>query len=74
MNISDLKQVLFENYQAGIYYDEDLVQIIEHAAGYLNLKTRTNTAKYMGKSYNGIKNFSNHDLIIDGVKFYINND
>ena len=74
MNIYNLKQVLFENYEAGIYSDEDLVQLIEQASGYLNLKTRANTAKYRGKSYNGIKKFANHDLEIDGQKFYINND
>lgn len=74
MNINNLEQVLFENYEAGIYSDEDLVQLIEQASGYLNIKTRSNTAKYRGKSYNGIKKFANHDLEIDGVKFYINND
>lgn len=74
MNISDLKQVLFGNYEAGIYSDNDLIQLIKQASGYLNLKTRANTAKYRGKSYNGIKKFANHDLEIDGQKFYINND
>ena len=74
MNISDLKQILFENYEAGIYSDEDLVQLIEQASVYLNLKTRSNTAKYRGKSYNGIKKFTTPDVVIDGVKFYINND
>ena len=74
MNISDLKQILFENYEAGVYSDEDLVQLIEQASGYLNLKTRANTAKCRGKSYNGIKKFTTHDLEIDGQIFYINND
>ena len=74
MNISDLKQILFENYEAGVYSDDDLIQLIEQASGYLNLKTRANTAKCMGKSYNGIKKFTTHDLEIDGQKFYINND
>jgi len=74
MNINNLEQVLFENYEAGIYSDEDLVQLIEQASGYLNIKTRTNTAKYRGKSYNGIKKFTTPDVVIDGVKFYINND
>ena len=74
MNIYNLKQILFENYEAGMYSDEDLVQLIEQASGYLNLKTRSNTAKYRDKSYNGIKKFANHDLEIDGQKFYKNND
>ena len=74
MNISDLKQVLFGNYEAGIYSDYDLILLIKQASGYLNLKTRANTAKYRGKSYNGIKKFTTHDVEIDGQKFYINND
>ena len=74
MNISDLKQILFGNYEAGMYSDDDLIQLIEQASGYLNLKTRANTAKYRGKSYNGIKKFTTHDVEIDGQKFYINND
>lgn len=74
MNINNLEQVLFGNYEAGIYSDDDLIQLIELASGYLNMKTRSNTAKYRDKSYNGVKKFANHDLEIDGQKFYINND
>ena len=74
MNIDGLKQTLFENYEDRSFSDDDLIQIIEQAAEYLNLKTRSNTAKYRGKSYNGIKKFANHDLEIDGRIFYINND
>ena len=74
MNIDSLKQTLFENYEDGLISDDDLIQIIEQAAEYLNLKTRSNTAKYRGKSYNGIKKFANHDLEIDGQIFHINND
>ena len=74
MNIDSLKQNLFGNYEDGTISDDDLIQIIEQAAEYLNLKTRSNTAKYRGKSYNGIKKFANHDLEIDGQIFHINND
>ena len=74
MNIDSLRQTLFENYEVGIISDEDLIQIIEQAAEYLNLKTRTNTAKYRNKSYNGIKKFTIHDIKIDGQRFYKNND
>ena len=74
MNIYNLKQILFENYEAGIYSDDDLIQLIEQAVQYLNLKTMTNTANFRNKSYNGLKNFANHDLEIDGQIFYINND
>ena len=74
MNINNLKQVLFGNYEAGIYSDDDLIQIIEQVAEYLNLKTMTNTANFRNKSYNGIKKFTIHDIKIDKVKFYKNND
>ena len=74
MNIDSLKQTLFEEYEDGLISDDHLIQIIEQAAEYLNLKTRSNTAKYRGKSYNGIKKFANHDLEIDGQIFHINND
>ena len=74
MNIDSLKQTLFEEYEDGLISDDDLIQIIEQAAEYLNLKTRSNTAKYRGKSYNGIKKFTIHDIKIDKVKFYKNND
>ena len=29
MNIDSLKQTLFENYEDGLIYDDDLIQIIE---------------------------------------------
>lgn len=74
MNFNELRDKLFANYEAGAISDEQLVQIIELANQYLNLKTKTNTAKYRGKSYNGIKNFVMNDIEIDGVQFYINNE
>ena len=74
MNIDSLKKTLFENYEDGLISDNDLIQIIEQAAEYLNLKTMTNTANFRNKSYNGIKKFTIHDIKIDKVKFYKNND
>ena len=74
MNIDGLKQTLFENYEDGSFSDNDLIQLIEQAAEYLNLKTLTNTANFRNKSYNGIKKFTIHDIKIDKVKFYKNND
>lgn len=74
MTVNELIDKLFQNYEAGAISDEQLVQIIELAKGYLNLKTTTNTAEFQKKSYNGIKKHSNPAIIIDGVKFYINNE
>ena len=74
MTFSELQDKIFANYEAGAISDEHLVQIIEQSAVYLNLKTQTNTAIFRGKSYNGIKNFTNHSIVIDGVKFYSNNE
>ena len=74
MTFNDLKDKIFQNYEAGAISDNELVQIIELAVDYLNLKTRTNTAKFQGKSYNGVKNFSTPTVKIDGVEFYKNNE
>jgi hypothetical protein len=74
MTFNQLSDKLFENYEAGAISDRQLVQIIERASGYLNLKTLNNTAKFRGKSYNGIKNFVVVDVLIDEERFYINND
>lgn len=74
MTFSELSDKLFQNYELGVISDEQLVQIIELAVDYLNLKTLSNTAEYREKSYNGIKKFTMSDIVIDKVKFYINND
>ena len=74
MTFNELYNKIFSNYEAGAITDEQLVQLIEQSAVYLNLKTQTNTAIFRGKSYNGIKNFTNHTIVIDGVKFYSNNE
>jgi hypothetical protein len=74
MTFNELRNKLFKNYELGAISDEQLVQIIEQAKDYLNLKTITNTATIRCKSYNGIKQFSYPDIVIDGVKFYVNNE
>lgn len=74
MNFNELRDKIFENYEAGVISDEQLVQIIDLAKDYLNLKTKTNTAKVRNKSYNGIIKYNKPDVIIDGVNFYINNE
>ena len=74
MTLSELQDKIFANYESGAISDEQLVQLIEQSAVYLNLKTQTNTAIFRGKSYNGIKNFTNHTIVIYGVKFYSNNE
>lgn len=74
MKFSELLAKIESNYIAGAISDEQLVQIIELANDYLILKTTTNTAEFQKKSYNGIKRYSNPVIIIDGVKFYINNE
>lgn len=72
MTFNELKDKLFKNYEAGAISDEDLLQVIELAVGYLNLKTLSNTAGFRGKSYNGIKNYVYPDIVIDGERFYKN--
>ena len=58
---------------AGGLNNNDLVQIIEHIGGYLNLKTRAGYAKENNLSYNGAKKFRNN-IELFGVKFIIDNE
>lgn len=51
----------------------DLVQLIEQAGEYLNLKTLAEYAKYNGMSYNGVKKFRKV-ITLFGCKFVIDND
>jgi len=74
MTISELTNKIFENYQAGAVSDDNLVQIIELASGFLNLKTLSNYAKTEKISYNGAKKRNKKTVKIDGVEFIINND
>lgn len=74
MTFNELRDKLFENYESGAISDDELLLIIEVAKTYLNLKTITNTATMRSKSYNGIKQHSPPDIVIDGVKFYVNNE
>lgn len=53
--------------------NDDLVQIIEHVGGYMNLKTRSAYARENKKSYNGVKKFRTNREIF-GVKFIIDNE
>ena len=74
MTFSELRDKLFKNYEAGAITDEQLVQIIELSAKYLNLKTLTNYAKSEGVSYNGAKKRKLSKVKIDNVEFIIDNE
>lgn len=52
---------------------EMLVQIIELAGNYLNIRTISQYAKETGKYYNGVKNFAPIKEIF-GIKFVIENE
>ncbi len=53
--------------------NSDLVQIIEHLGGVLNIQTISDYAKVTGISYNGAKKFRNV-IELFGIKFIIDND
>lgn len=74
MTFNDLKHKIFANYEAGAISDYELSGLVDEIVDYLNLKTTTNTAEFRGKSFNGIKNFEVPAVIIDGIKFYKNNE
>jgi hypothetical protein len=52
--------------------NDDLVQIIEHVGGYLNLETISEYAKKNNLSYNGVKKCRNV-IKLFSVKFVIDN-
>lgn len=53
--------------------NSDLIQIIEHLGGLLNIQTISDYAKANCMSYNGAKKFRNV-IELFGVKFIIDND
>ena len=74
MTFNDLKHKIFANYEAGAISDHELSGLVDDISDYLNLKTTTNTAEFRGKSFNGVKKFEVPAVIIDGIKFYKNNE
>jgi len=53
--------------------NDGLVQLIEHAAAYLNLKSIQEYADSVGKTYNGIKKTKQATVILK-QKYIIDND
>ena len=53
--------------------NEDMVQIIEHIGGYLNLKSRSQYAKDFGISYNGAKKHR-QNIKLFGSTFILDNE
>lgn len=72
-NTSKLLDFISDKYENGELNNESLVQIIELAGGYLNLKTISSYAKTNKKSYNGVKN-NRETITLFGVKYVVDND
>ena len=72
-NTKKLIDFVAKNYEAGQLDNDSLVQLIELAAKYLNLKTIAEYARTNKLSYNGAKNYRKH-IKISGVKFIVNNE
>lgn len=72
MLVNKICEHLSERIESGELNNTDLVQIIEHIGGYLNLQTISKYAKENNMSYNGVKHFRNIFEIF-GVKFVIDN-
>lgn len=76
-NITDkgkkLCDFVTEKTMNGEFTNEDLIQFIEVAGSFLNLKTISDYAKAKNLSYNGVKN---HRQIIEvfNVKFVVDNN
>jgi hypothetical protein len=72
MLINTITEHISKRIDSGELSNEDLVQLIEHLGGYLNLQTIPNYAKANGKSYN-VKNFRTVKELF-GVKFIVDNE
>lgn len=68
-----LKEFIFQKFQDGELDNDTLVQLIEQAGNYLNLKTIPDYAKDSGLSYNGVKN-NRKTIELFGVRFVIDNE
>jgi len=73
MLVNKICDHLTERITSGELSNDNLVQIIEHLGGYLNLKTIPDYSKENNISYNGAKNFRVIKPIF-GVKFVIDNE
>ena len=76
MNNEQLTSTICEHiqqqFESGKLNNDNLVQIIEHIGGLLNLQTISDYAKENSMSYNGVKKFRNV-INLFGVKFVIDN-
>ena len=71
-NTKKLIDFIADKYEAGELDDDSLVQLIELAAKYLNLKTISEYSRSNKLSYNGAKNYRK-TIKISKVKFIIDN-
>ena len=71
-NTKKLIDFVAKNYEAGKLDDDSLVQLIELAAKYLNLKTIAEYSRSNKISYNGAKNYRK-TIKISKVKFILDN-
>lgn len=74
MEFNELHDEMFKKYESGETSDAQLVQLIELASNYLNLKTITNYAKANKITYNGALKRKLNKVIIDNQTFIIDNE
>lgn len=73
MLINTICSHLSQRIEASELTNDELVQIIEHIGGYLNLTTISEYARQQNLSYNGVKKFRQVTKIFN-VKFVIDNN
>lgn len=72
--LSDKLQTnLVEGYKNKMLSDDEVVQLIELGFDLLGLKSYSDAAKELKKSYNGIKKFHPKKVKINNLKFVITN-
>ena len=72
-NTAKLINFVAKNYETGKLDNDSLVQLIELADRYLNLKTISKYASDNKMTYNGVKK-CRKKIIVGGVKFIIDNE
>ena len=72
-NTTKLLKFVAEKFEKGELENDSLVQLIELAGMYLNLKTIPDYAKENNLNYNGVKNNRNIKIIFN-QKFVIDNN
>jgi hypothetical protein len=72
-NCEKLNEFIYTKFQYGDLTNSDLVSFIILCFDLLQLRTVAQFAKFYGKTYRGVKNYSKNMIDINGNKYIIDN-